>query len=124
MTDLKSRLLCLALAAALALPAAFAEQPQAATPAAQPARHALLWKVSDADNSVYLLGSFHLLRAADNPISPAVEAAFSDAEQIVFELTPAELSAPGNAAKFTAAAKFDDGRTLSQVLEEGTQGES
>src|SRR5690606_2047391 len=32
----------------------------------------LLWQVSDADNTVYLLGSFHLLRADDYPLSSDV----------------------------------------------------
>lgn len=80
----------------------------------------MLWKVSDADNSVYLLGSFHLLRAADNPVSPAVEAAFADAEHVVFEIPPAELTAPETAAKFARAAQFDGGRTLQQALPPAT----
>ena len=39
----------------------------------------LLWKVSDADNAVYLLGSFHLLKPDDYPLSTDVNAAFADA---------------------------------------------
>lgn len=115
----------LALALAVGLPAAAATPPAApapapaatvaTAPAAKPAVP-LLWKVSDADNSVYLLGSFHLLRAADNPVSPAVEAAFADAEKVLFEITPEDLANPANVAKFAEAAKFADGRTLSQAL--------
>ena len=35
----------------------------------------LLWKVSDADNSLYLLGSFHALRTGDYPLSKEDDAA-------------------------------------------------
>ena len=51
----------------------------------------LLWKVSDKDNAVYLLGSFHLLRPTDYPVSGDVEAAFADAERVMFELSPDEM---------------------------------
>lgn len=54
----------------------------------------LLWKVSDADSSVYLLGSFHLLKKDDYPLSADVERAFADAEHVVFEVAPEELADP------------------------------
>lgn len=76
----------------------------------------LLWKVSDADNSVYLLGSFHLLKVDDKPITPAVEAAFADAESLMFEIPPAQLTDPATATKFQAAMLYTGGRTLSKTL--------
>ncbi|MCL1633284.1 TraB/GumN family protein [Luteimonas sp. SX5] len=76
----------------------------------------LLWKVSDADNAVYLLGSFHLLKADDYPLSKDIDAAFDDAHTIVFEVEPSALTAPDTAEKFKQAAGYADGRTLSQVL--------
>lgn len=51
----------------------------------------LLWKVSDDDSSLYLLGSFHLLAADDYPLSADVEAAFAEASSLLFELAPGEL---------------------------------
>lgn len=120
MTDLKSRLLSLALVAALALPVAFAEQPAAATPAAQPARQALLWKVSDADNSVYLLGSFHLLKQDDYPLPKEIDAAFDDAESLLFEVDPREMTAPETMATIQKYAAYDEGKSLSTVLPKPT----
>ena len=120
MTDLKSRLLCLALAAALSLPVALADQPQAAVPAAQPARHALLWKVSDADNSVYLLGSFHLLKQDDYPLPKEIDAAFEDAESLVFEIDPREMTAPQTMGTIQKYAAYDAGKSLSTVLPKAT----
>ena len=62
--------IALALALGLASPALVAQQP-AATTAPVP----LLWKACDADNCLYLLGSFHLLRSTDYPLSQDVDAA-------------------------------------------------
>jgi uncharacterized protein YbaP (TraB family) len=76
----------------------------------------LLWKVSDADNAVYLLGSFHLLKSDDYPVSPDVDAAFAAAEKLVFEVPPEQINDPGAATKFMAAVGYSDGRKLSQVL--------
>lgn len=124
MTDLKSRLLSIALVAALALPVAFAaasiEQPQAAAPAAQPAQQSLLWKVSDADNSVYLLGSFHLLKQDDYPLPSVIDAAFEDAESLVFEIDPREMTAPETMATIQKYAAYDAGQSLSTVLPKAT----
>ena len=50
-----------------------------------------LWKVSDADNSLYLLGSFHFLKPGDYPLSNKIEAAMQDAEYLLFELAPQEM---------------------------------
>ncbi|MBO9716338.1 MAG: TraB/GumN family protein [Pseudoxanthomonas sp.] len=64
----------------------------------------LLWKVSDADNSVYLLGSFHVLTAGDYPLAADVDAAFADAESLAFELSPEEANSPALAQQMTLAA--------------------
>src|SRR3546814_4876889 len=54
----------------------------------------LLWQASDADNTVYLLGSFHLLKPDDYPLSSDVNDAFADAEVVVFEMPPEEMNSP------------------------------
>lgn len=80
----------------------------------------LLWKVSDANNSIYLLGSFHLLKQSDYPLAASTHAAFEDAERLVFELSPAEMNDPQLGRKMGAAATRTDGRTLQQSLPEPT----
>ena len=79
----------------------------------------LLWKVSDADNEIYLLGSFHLLKPTDYPLPAASSAAFEDAEKLVLELSPGELNDPGVTKKMATAAQLR-GRTLDQVLPAAT----
>jgi len=88
----------------------------AAASAAKPAPVPLLWKVSDADNAVYLLGSFHLLRPDDYPLAADVDQAFADSARLVFEVPPEQMFDPSVAQRFMARARFDDGRSLSQVL--------
>lgn len=114
------------LACALAAPVVYAWAPgrtQADAPAApapvtvaKSAPKPLLWKVSDKDNALYLLGSFHLLKDDDYPVSDDVDKAFADAERIVFEVPPAELADPSLGQKMQQVAAYNDGRTLSQVL--------
>ena len=76
----------------------------------------LLWKVSDADNSVYLLGSFHLLKADDYPLSKDVDAAFADSRALVFEIPPEEIASPALAMQMTQAALRTDGTQLDSDL--------
>ncbi|TXH75547.1 MAG: TraB/GumN family protein [Lysobacteraceae bacterium] len=72
----------------------------------------LLWKVSDADNDLYLLGSFHLLKTGDYPLSSDIDDAFADAEELVFELSPAEIGSPDLAMKMAQAAARTNGKAL------------
>src|SRR5690349_4989078 len=83
-----------------------------AAPALAEAPRPLLWKVSDGDNSIYLLGSFHLLKPGDYPLAASTDAAFEDAEQVVFELSPAEMADPAGPARMQQAAIRTDGSTL------------
>lgn len=108
-----------ALAATAVPDSATAPTPRAA-PLAPPVP--LLWKVSDADNSVYLLGSFHLLRPSDYPLSKDVDAAFADAEQVVFEMSPEEMASPALAMQMGQAALRLDGTRLDSELPPATAG--
>lgn len=114
MRFLKPLLLSCAIAACVGL--AYADSKAKTQPTAAAGQIPLLWKVSDADSAVYLLGSFHLLKQEDYPLSKDIDAAFDDAQTIVFEVEPSTLTAPDTAEKFKQAAGYADGRTLSQVL--------
>lgn len=103
----------LALAAAAALPVAAADTPATQAPSMhQP----LLWKVSDGNNSLYLLGSIHVLKKSDYPLSPDVDAALRDAKTVMFELDFDEMMKPDNLAKMQQSFAFEDGRKLGEVL--------
>jgi uncharacterized protein YbaP (TraB family) len=99
---------------------AFAVNADSPKPALSQPPVPLLWKVSDADNSVYLLGSFHLLKPADYPLSKDVDAAFADAESLVFEMTPEEMASPALGMQMGQAALRTDGSTLDRELPPAT----
>ena len=106
-----------ALALALAVPTQAAAPKAAASAPPVP----LLWKVSDADNSLYLLGSFHLLQPADYPLSGDVDAAFADAEAVLFEIAPEEMRSPALAMQMGQAALRGDGTQLDSELPAATR---
>ncbi|MFD0725631.1 TraB/GumN family protein [Lysobacter brunescens] len=114
----------LAVAAALALSSTAALSASAAdAPAAQaPSTHTpLLWKVSDGDNSLYLLGSIHVLKKSDYPLSPDVDAAMRDAKTVIFELDMDAMMKPDSLAKMQQSFAFEDGRKLGEVLPADTR---
>jgi uncharacterized protein YbaP (TraB family) len=104
----------------IVIAAALASSAQAAPPVAASAPVPLLWKVSDADNSLYLLGSFHLLKPADYPLSKDVDAAFADAESVVFEMSPEEMASPTLVMQMGQAALRTDGTQLDDELTPAT----
>ncbi len=107
-----------AIAVSVAALAADRASPAATKAAAPPVP--LMWKVSDADNALYLLGSFHMLRPGDYPLSKDVDAAFDDAEALAFELSPQELLSPQLGLSMGQAAMRTDGRPLNSQLPEAT----
>ena len=94
----------------LALPVASSAPVAPATPPVP-----LLWKVSDGDSHLYLLGSFHLLAKSDYPLSPDVERAFDDAESLVFEVAPEDLEDPSVTPTMLQLATSDPSSRLANV---------
>ena len=90
----------------------------AVAPAARAGDRHILWAVQGRQNTVYLLGSVHVLRPGDATLPAAAEHAFDDAEQLVMEI---DLDAPGSdplamAAEMQHAALLPEGQTLHSVL--------
>lgn len=112
-------LIAVSIAAAVSVAAVAADRtrPVVAAASAEPAPPVpLLWKVSDADNEIYLLGSFHMLKPTDYPLSKDVDGAFEDAETVVFELSPEEMSSPALGMAMGQAALRRDGTMLDSEL--------
>ena len=120
MTPLRTSLLTLSLSALLLLPNAQATQAAQAASPAQSTSKPLLWKVSDADNAVYLLGSFHLLKQDDYPLPAEVDRAFDAAESVLFEVDPAEMTAPETMVTMQKYMAYEDGQSLSKALPKAT----
>ncbi|WNH52727.1 TraB/GumN family protein [Stenotrophomonas oahuensis] len=103
---------CLLTGSAVAAPAA-----KAGSTAPVP----LLWKATGpGDSRVYLLGSFHMLRADDYPLAADVDQAFAASNRLMFELSPADMQSPDLIGKMMQAAMRTDGSELRRDLEAPT----
>ena len=81
-------------------------------------RH-VLWSVAGQHNTVYLLGSIHVLRPDDGGLPRPAEAAYEDAEQLVMEIDMDDVAATDPAAMLQTmqrTALLPDGQTLRDVL--------
>jgi uncharacterized protein YbaP (TraB family) len=87
-----------------------------AMPALADAPTPMLWKASKGASSVYLLGSMHILKPGDYPLSTDVESAYKDADRLVFEISPDEMFSPATMTSMLTRGMFHDGRTLQSVL--------
>ena len=81
--------------------------------------HALtLWRSEGTSNSIYLLGSVHLLREEDHPLHSAIDAAYDDADVVVMELDMDDLDPAKAQAAFRRAGVLTDGTTLRDLMGE------
>lgn len=77
-----------------------------------------LWRAEGLTNTVYLLGSIHLLRDSDHPLPTAIDAAYEEAEVLVMELDMDDLNPAAMQALFNENGVLRDGTTLSDLMGE------
>ena len=82
--------------------------PVAATDAHVP----MLWRIDGSAGDVYLLGSVHLLKETDYPLAEEIEAAYADAEELVFELSPADMRSGAAGARMMRMGALPAGESL------------
>jgi len=75
-----------------------------------------LWKVQGTNNTVYLLGSIHLLKESNYPLAAAIESAFTNSQIAVFEADVAEMEQPAVQLKLMTKARLPEGETLKDQL--------
>ncbi len=75
-----------------------------------------LWELHGRHNTVYLLGSIHVLRPSDYPLSPVVLAAYADSKSLLMEVNLEEISSEQVQAEMLGSAVLPEGRTLTEVL--------
>ncbi|NET38711.1 MAG: TraB/GumN family protein, partial [Cyanothece sp. SIO1E1] len=75
-----------------------------------------LWQVESPTNTLYLLGSVHILQAADYPLPQPMQAAFDQAEKLVFEVDLAELETSSTQTLILQKAAPDQNETLRTSL--------
>ena len=104
-------LLCAMLLAGCASSGAGVSQNQTST-----LRH-FLWKVSDNDSHVWILGSIHFADSSFYPLSPYINAAFDESEELAVEINIADDSVAASVtANSLEKGLLPQGRRLNEVL--------
>jgi uncharacterized protein len=75
-----------------------------------------LWELHGKHNTVYILGSIHVLRPSDYPLAPAVLHAYASADSIFMEVNLAEIDSQRMQMELLASARLPEGKTLAGIL--------
>jgi uncharacterized protein YbaP (TraB family) len=75
-----------------------------------------LWKLRGLHNTIYLLGSIHVLSQKNYPLKAPLNRAFEDASRIVFEIDLNRFTTTRLKREFRRTAFFPNGQSLSQKL--------
>ncbi len=75
-----------------------------------------MWQIDGASNSIYLLGSIHMLREKDHPIPSAIYAAYAQAEALIMEIDMDDIDPVAEQALATELGLIQDGRALPDLM--------
>jgi uncharacterized protein YbaP (TraB family) len=75
-----------------------------------------LWELHGKHNTVYILGSIHVLRPSDYPLAPAVLNAYGNANSLFMEVNLAELDPQRMQTELLASARLPEGKTLPGIM--------
>jgi uncharacterized protein YbaP (TraB family) len=75
-----------------------------------------VWEVAGAKNSVYLLGSIHLLREEDYPLPTALDITYRNADVLIMEVDMDDLNPVATQTAFTTYGILQDGTSLRDLM--------
>jgi len=75
-----------------------------------------LWRAQGISNSVYLLGSIHLLREQDHPLPSVIDDAYEDSDILIMELDMDDLDGAATQQLFNQSGVLHDGTTLRDLM--------
>jgi uncharacterized protein YbaP (TraB family) len=75
-----------------------------------------LWELHGKHNTVFLLGSIHVLRPGDYPLSPAVMQAYASSKALLMEINLADTDMEQLQAEMLTSAMLPEGKSLQEVL--------
>ncbi len=75
-----------------------------------------LWELHGKRNTVYLMGSIHVLRPSDYPLAPAMLEAYGNSKALVMEVNLEAISTAEVRTAMLASAMLPDNKTLPEVL--------
>lgn len=79
-----------------------------------------LWKIESEKNTVYLLGSIHVLRKANYPLKKPIEDAFDDVRRVVFEIHLDSAEMMSTQMMILSKGMFDDDMNLQNSIDSTT----
>ena len=79
-----------------------------------------MWKATGRANAIYLVGSVHLLTKDYYPLSPALDAAFKDADLLVEEADLGELASPAGQFEMLVRGMLPADKSLDTVVSPST----
>ena len=82
--------------------------------------NSLIYKIQSDTNTVYILGSIHVLAEEYYPLTRAFSYAYYNSQKVIFEIDPAILFSPETAKNNEKHYTFQNGQTLKSVLSPGT----
>jgi uncharacterized protein YbaP (TraB family) len=77
-----------------------------------------LWQAQGLNNTIYLLGSIHLLRKQDHPLPSIIDRAYEDADVLIMELDMDDLDSMATQQLFNQHGLLRDGTTLRDMMGE------
>jgi uncharacterized protein YbaP (TraB family) len=75
-----------------------------------------LWELHGKRNTVYLLGSIHVLRPRDYPLAPALLEAYGNARSVLMEVNLEEIGVAEVQTEMLSSAMLSEGKTLTGIL--------
>jgi uncharacterized protein YbaP (TraB family) len=87
-----------------------------ASPAGADGNLHALWQVHGKHNTVYLMGSVHVLRPSDYPLAPVLLNAYNDAKALYLELDLAEFDSTTMQLDMLRSAALPEDKRLTDVL--------
>ncbi len=85
------------------------------------AKNNFLWVTDSGHNTVYFLGSMHILKNTSYPLSMEIENAYKHSKHIVFETNIDEMSSPSAQQRVMLLGLYPENKTLMQNLSSTTQ---
>jgi uncharacterized protein YbaP (TraB family) len=75
-----------------------------------------IWQVSNGTNTVYLGGTFHMLKPSDYPLPKEFEQVYKKVNWLVFETDIAQIESPDFQKKFIKAMRLPSGEILADQI--------
>ncbi len=75
-----------------------------------------MWQIEGASNSIYLLGSVHLLRASDHPLPAMIDVAYEDAEVLVMEIDMDDIDPIQAQTLVSSLGVLGEGSSLEELM--------